>query len=353
MTLPPARHDALFRLLVSDPARAGHILRECLPAELLDLLDPDHPPEHVEGTAIDAEGRRTQADAIFRIRLKGGGRALVYALLEHKARPDPLTPLQLLRYMVRLWTMETDGGGSAGRLPLIIPVVFYHGREPWRAPLSVQEMIDAPEGLERLARSFGSYTLRDLGRTAPGKLSLDVRVRSGFMALMLSNRESAGDDEDDMLVAGIADDELGSYTLAYIIEQVSLPPERIEAALRRTGKDPYEVEDIMGTAAQIWKEQGRQEGLAEGKASAQIWKEQGRQEGLAEGKASAQIWKEQGRAEGKAETFLRQARIKFGSVPPARAEKVRAAAAGELDAWLEALITAEDIEAVFGARRGH
>ncbi len=319
VTLPPARHDALFRLLVSDPARAGHILRECLPADVLDLLDPDHPPEHVEGTAVDAEGRRTQADAIFRIRLKGGGRALVYALLEHKARADPLAPLQLLRYMVRLWTKETDGGGSAGRLPLIIPVVFYHGREPWSAPLSVQEMIDAPEGLERLARSFGSYTLRDLGRTAPEKLSLDVRIRSVFLALALSNRESSGDDEDDMLVAGIAVDDLGRYISAYVVEQVSLPPERIEAALRRAGKDPCEVEEIMGTAAQIWKEQGREEGLAEGKA----------------------------------ETFLRQARVKFGGVPPASAEKVRAAAAGELDAWLEALITADDIEAVFAVRRGH
>ncbi len=301
----------------SGPARAGHMLRECLPADVLDLLDPDHPPEHIEGTAVDAEGLRTQADAIFRIRLKGGGRALVYALLEHEARADPLTPLQFLRYMVRLQPKETDGGRSSGRLPLIIPVVFYHGREPWSAALSVQEMIEAPQGLERLARSFGSYTLRDLGRTAPEELSLDVRIRSGLLTLVLSNRESAGDEEDDMLIAGIAVDESGRYISAYIVEQAGLPPERIEAALRRAGKDPCEVDDVMGTAAQIWRKQNREEGLAEGKA----------------------------------ETFLRQARVKFGGVPPARAEKVRTAAAGELDAWLEALITAEDIEAVFGARR--
>ncbi len=288
VTLPPARHDALFRLLVSDPDRAGHMLRKCLPA-----------------------------DAIFRIRLKGGGRAWGCVLLEHEARADPLTPLQLLRYMVGLQPKETDGGGSAGRLPLIIPVVFYRGREPWSAPLSVQEMIDAPEGLERLGRSFGSHTLRDLGRTAPEKLSLDVRIRSGFLALALSNRESSGD--DDMFVAGIAVDDSGRYVSASVVEQVSLPPGRIEAALRQAGRDPYEVEDIVGTAGRICKEQGRQERLAEGDA----------------------------------ETFLRQARVKFGGMPHACVERVRAAAAGVLDAWLDALITAEDIEAVFAERLGH
>ena len=51
--------------------------------------------------------------------------------------------------------------------------------------------------------------------------------------------------------------ELGRYILTYIIEQVSLPPERIEAALVRAGTDAAKVEEVMGTAAQIWMEQGK------------------------------------------------------------------------------------------------
>ena len=98
-----------------------------------------------------------------------------------------------------------------------------------------------------------------------------------------------------------------------------------------TDAAPETVEEIMGTAAQIWMEQGRTEGKAAG---------------IAEGKAA-------GIAEGKADTFLRQARLKFGHLSAERAERVRGATPEQLDAWLDALITAEDIDAVFGECTRH
>ena len=37
-----------------------------------------------------------------------------------------------------------------GKLPPVLPMVLYNGQKPWRAPLSIQEMIaDVPEGLQR------------------------------------------------------------------------------------------------------------------------------------------------------------------------------------------------------------
>ncbi len=108
MPLPQTRHDALFRLLVSDPARAAALLGDYLPPEAAERLDPDHAPEHIEGTAIDGEGRTTQADAIFRVRMKDGAPARVYILLEHKAQADARTPLQLMRYILRLWMADIE-----------------------------------------------------------------------------------------------------------------------------------------------------------------------------------------------------------------------------------------------------
>ena len=62
---------------------------------------------------------------------------------------------------------------------------------------------------------------------------------------------------------------------------------------------------------------------------------------------------EQGRIEGKADTFLRQARLKFGELSSAQAEQVQSASPEQLDSWLEALLTARDIDGVFGARAKH
>ena len=71
---------------------------------------------------------------------------------------------------------------------------------------------------------------------------------------------------------------------------------------------------------------------------------------LEEGRAEGRV---EGEAKGKADSFLRLARLKFGEVPPGRVEQVRGAANGELDIWLDALFSAEDLDAVFAARSFH
>ncbi|MCY4137792.1 MAG: Rpn family recombination-promoting nuclease/putative transposase, partial [Rhodobacteraceae bacterium] len=134
-------------------------------------LDPERPPVHAEGTMIDGEGSTLQSDALFRLHFGDGSVVIVYALLEHKSSVDHRTPLQLIRYVLRIWGKELDKGALVdGGLPPVIAMVFYHGREPWTVPCSVQDMIHAPEGLEHLAQSFGRYEVHDLGRIAPREL---------------------------------------------------------------------------------------------------------------------------------------------------------------------------------------
>ena len=71
----------------------------------------------------------------------------------------------------------------------------------------------------------------------------------------------------------------------------------------------------------------------------------------------ADTWMEAGRAEGKAqdkaETFLRLARLKFGTLPEARVTQVHAAGPDQLDAWLDSLILAANLDDVFDLRSRH
>ncbi len=154
MSLPATPHDALFRALVSEPARAASLLAEYLPQEVAALLDPEAPPEAVEGGFVDEDAARTRCDALFRVRLRSGHDARLSVLLENKSRVDADTPLQLLKYMVNIWRREIENGVAGDRLPAIIPLVFYHGRGRWTAPRSVPGMIDAPEALEPFVREF-------------------------------------------------------------------------------------------------------------------------------------------------------------------------------------------------------
>lgn len=65
------------------------------------------------------------------------------------------------------------------------------GRQECRVPLSVVPMIDAPEVLAPYVRDF-AYTLHDLGRIAPERLSRDPEVRSALVTLAVATTTDMG-----------------------------------------------------------------------------------------------------------------------------------------------------------------
>ena len=91
-------------------------------------LDLDRVSRLEQDAFIDEELREHFADLIFRVPLLGdaqGRVAFIYVLFEHKSQPEPLVAFQLLRYMVRKW--ERSAARGRGTLPIIIPLVVYHG----------------------------------------------------------------------------------------------------------------------------------------------------------------------------------------------------------------------------------
>ena len=273
--------------------------------------------------------RRRGCDALFRVRLKGGQDARVYVLLEHKSKVDPATPLQVAKYMLNIWARELEKTRGAGKLPMILPVVFYHGSGAWTAPLSLAEMIEVPEGVDDPLRGF-TYGLRDLGRIDPLHLSRQPEVLAGLVALRFAYEKTIPPDLLDLVTGGPVDgSEFEGHLLHYIIQIIDMEQPVLEASLQRTR--PQRWETLMGTVAQEWVEQGRAEGEVRG---------------IGKGKVL-------GIAEGKAEAFLRLARLKFDTIPDARVAQVRAAQQDQLDAWLDALILAEDLDAVFARRSSH
>ena len=334
MSLPRERHDALFRLLISDPRHAADLLQDYLPPEIASRLDPARPPELVEGASVDGDGAATRMDALFRVWIRGGG--AVYVLLEHKSYFDQKTPVQIMRYKLAVFqTSAVSGEVPHGKLPLVIPLVFYHGRGPWNVPLSIEDMIHVPPALEGIDGSFGDYKIVDLVWTDPPNHLRSVVVRAVLLALARSRADTIPEDEVEFLVAGIDDTELGRYFLTYVIRQLKLPRERLMAAIERLGPEARDKKAMVGTIAEQILEEGRMEGEAKGRVKC-----------LMEGEAK-------GLTKGKADSFLRLARLKFGEVPPGRVEQVRGAANGELDIWLDALFSAEDLDAVFAARSIH
>ncbi len=298
-------HDALFRAILDSPMRAAAILRQHLPSEIAAQLAAA--PEPLDGTFIDDELRNSQSDSLFKVRLVDGRPAYIYALLEHKARPDARTPVQLLRYMTRIW--DRHGDADMRRLPPIIPMVVYQGTSPWTVPRSVIAAIDAPPRLRKSLRDL-RYLLLALNTTDDDDLAPDPETRAGLMALKYAFRGDGGDRLADIL-GGLQRDTLLETQIMHYIASVfrDLTPARVRAAARRVTP---ELEDKMATLVEYCREEGRKQGLEEGKVAA----------------------------------VLLALRTRFGHVDPEVEQRVRATPAERLDSLLQRALTADRLSAV-------
>ncbi len=347
-------HDYLFRVLLEDPGRAATLLREYLPPALSARMI-DEPPKLLDGTYVDENSRMTQSDRLFEVRLTDGPPVMIYTLVEHKSAPEYSTPLQLLGYLVRIWTRYAEGkAAKLSALPVIVPLVFYHGRKSWTVPQTFGEMVQSDADTAAFVPSF-RYDLHDLGVGPHQKLSSDAPVRAVLTALRYVQRND--EVTVGVLTALLRDlpdgTDLERIVFRYIVEKYEVSQPVFTAALDTAKDDGGKA--LMGTIAETWKKEGRAEGKAEGLAAGEaLGREKGlaagevlgREKGLAEGIS-------EGEARGEAKSLMRLLVKRFGPLPEAVVSQIAAGSIEELDRWFDAAITAFSVEAVFGERRDH
>jgi predicted transposase/invertase (TIGR01784 family) len=304
----PNPHDRFFKELLAPPEAAVQFLRFYLPAPVVDALDLTT-LEVVKDSFVDAQLRAYFSDLLFRVRLQRGGAAFVYLLLEHKSAPEESVALQLLTYLVKLWEPQLRSG--ARPLPLVIPVVFYHGRERWQVSPRFGALFDFAEleALREYAPEF-SYHLCDLSQQR--ELPDEGRLKAGLTALKY-----------------VFSDELPAR-LAEIFETIKQLPEPrgleyIKTVLRylSRGARNLTVEDVQTSLRATFPENegGLMQTLAEN------WIEQGIQQGI-----------QQGAQRQAAALALRQLQRRFGVLDAETQERIRALPVERLEKLSDALL---------------
>ena len=320
------RHDQFFKRLLDRPGAAGALLRERLPPTVAARL-ADEPPELMSGSFVPAELREYRTDRLYRARTVDGRPLLIHTVVEHKSKPDPRIALQLLGYKTRILEWWDGTHGSDDRLPAVLSMVVYHGKAAWRVPPTLAEAIDADEELRPYLADF-RYALVDLGRVDDAVLSRNEVLRVGLLILKYGSRD--GDLRETLLALGRAALALGFDDLVALVRYVLVDPNETEARMLREVLAeimPGQEERIMSVAAEQLMAESLQRGL-----------QQGRQEG---------------RQEGEARTMLRLLERRFGPIPDPVRARVAAADLDSLDRWLDRVLDAATLEAVFHDGRTH
>ncbi len=245
--------------------------------------------------------------------------------------------------MLRIYSRFADGQAARLRaLPVVIPLLFYHGKSAWNVPQIFGEMFDVSEDMARYVPSF-QYEVHDLGSIPMERLSRDPEVMAGLALLKFVKHRSDMTVEHltEILRALSFDTNFAGIVFHYFVARYEWTQPEFAAAL--DGIEDEGGKAIMGTLVETWVKQGEAKGLAAGKAEGLAAGEAlGREKGLAEGEAK-----------GEAKSLVRLLVKRFGTLPPSVVAQIAAGSIEELDRWVDAAITASSIEAVFGKRRDH
>ncbi len=262
-------HDAFFRQVFGQPEVAADFLANYLPANVRAHLDLSQ-VELQQDSFLDPSLHEHFADLLFRVPLLEASvelqHAFVYVLFEHKSQPDPLVAFQLLRYLVHFWERNLR---EVGALPPVIPLVVYHGEQPWRVPRTFGELFEGPDALRPYWPNF-AYDLQDLSTHSDEDLRGEVVLRVALLALktiFARNAAARLPGIVSLLLRGLTDEqhalEYLRTVLLYLGESNHLQPQDMLSAL--TTADNKERENIMSTLREKWAEMVREEVREEGR----------------------------------------------------------------------------------------
>jgi predicted transposase/invertase (TIGR01784 family) len=133
-------HDKFFKEIFGQPDLAADFVCHYLPSAIVNSLDLSSLEVEKE-SFLDEELEESFADLIYRVRLRHSQEtAFVCLLFEHKSYPDKWVALQILAYLLQFW--ERLKANKAKKLPLIFPVLFYHGEAKWNYDASFSALFD-------------------------------------------------------------------------------------------------------------------------------------------------------------------------------------------------------------------
>lgn len=319
-------HDALFKAIFRQPEHARPILRAVLPPPLVRHLRFDT-LRLVSGSFVDEQLQDRHADLVFTVEVTGAP-GLLYILFEHQSTPDPLMPWRLYRYEGDVWNGYLEENAQVTRIPLIIPVVLYHGATPWRAPRSLRDVYDSSPAL--LADIDGyvpnfSFLLDDLA--AQSDAELRERALGPCPTLVLWALKHARHEEDmisalrsvgDLCLAvlgGPAGRQALARVFRYILEVSDMRPETMSEFVKtELGTEAHEA---FVTGAELLRREGRKQG------------------------------RKQGRKEGLCELLTAQLEQRFGPLPEPVRTRLESAEAEQLGRWGRRVLVAPSLAEVF------
>ncbi len=192
-TLPVKYRDVQGKTIFKDAELCAAFLRENIDHPIIRRVRAENIEDYTERFILFF-GKEFESDTIKRICIKCEKEDFVFymiSLIEHKSIVDYNVPMQLLKYMVCIWTEYEKSFGEgfkdkvknkSFRYPPILPIVYYEGKDKWTAGMEFKDRIELADVFREFVPNF-TYSLVDIHQISNEELLARGNVMSLIMLL--------------------------------------------------------------------------------------------------------------------------------------------------------------------------
>ncbi|MEP9946221.1 Rpn family recombination-promoting nuclease/putative transposase [Klebsiella sp. GG_Kp153] len=270
MTSTP--HDAVFKRFLRHPETATDFLTLYLPEAILQRCDFST-LRLQSASFIDEDLRAWYSDVLWSVQTTCGT-GYVYVVIEHQSSPDSHMAFRLMRYAIAAMQRHLDAGHKT--LPLVVPMLFYHGAtSPYPFALNWLDEFADPQ----LAKTLYGCPFPLIDVTVMPDDDIVQHRRVALLELMqkhIRQRDLSGITESlaDVVMLGYTNRRQLRMLFHYMLQYGNTAEPGV--FLRRLARRLPQYEETLMSIAQKLKQEGRQQGRLEGR-------EEGHLEGLQEG----------------------------------------------------------------------
>lgn len=271
-------HDKFFKETFSNLDVTRDFLENYLPEAILKHIDLKH--LEIQNTShVDEELSEVFSDMLFQTKVNHRD-GYLYFLFEHKSYPDKYVALQLLTYMTRIWNQKV-GKENAGQLPVIIPLIIYHGKKQWELGNTFGALIPdfktLPKAIRQMIPDF-NYQIYDLSQFSDDDIKGQAQLQITLSILRDIFQKNSQEFMLTIIKAVLAMNELDKKEtgihyfetcMRYILTSgPSFSREQFNTVLKQIEQTYPEGSEVTMTLAEVFRNEGFEEGIEKGETRA-------------------------------------------------------------------------------------
>jgi hypothetical protein len=312
--------DTLYHRLFSHPVMVEQLVRDFVPEAMsAGILFKDM--QRVNAKFHAAENKRREGDVIWRLPTHSGTDIVLYMLLEFQSQTDWWMAVRAQVYEGLLFQhiIAEKKLKTGDQLPPVLLLVLYNGEPRWSAPTGLADLIALPTDSPLWPwQPRVRYHVLDMGAFPDD----DLAHRKSLAALLfrLEHRH------EPEVLAGLIDEVIGWFRQHPGYDELKrIFTGLVKQAIEGVGvmialpDDLMEMRTMLATQGEAWKRQ----------------------------------WKAEGEIKGQARSLLRLLEKRFGPASEAVRTRIAAADSVGLDRWLDRVLDAPTVDAVFTEDTSH